>query len=38
MRMLETKRLILKPVEESDLKKLLELQWDKDLMKFMNLM
>ena len=36
MRMLETKRLILKPVEETDLGALLELQWDKDLMQYMN--
>lgn len=36
MRMLETKRLLLKPVEESDLLELLELQWDKDLMHYMN--
>lgn len=33
--MLETERVLLKPVEESDLQKLLELQWDKDLMKYM---
>jgi RimJ/RimL family protein N-acetyltransferase len=35
MRMLETDRLLLRPVEEYDLKELLELQWDKSLMKFM---
>ncbi len=36
MRLLETERFLLKPVEESDLQELLELQWDKSLMKFMN--
>jgi [ribosomal protein S5]-alanine N-acetyltransferase len=36
MRMLETERLLLKPVEESDLKELLDMQWDRDLMKYMN--
>jgi diamine N-acetyltransferase len=35
MRMLETERVLLKPAEESDLKDLLELQWEKDLMKHM---
>jgi ribosomal-protein-alanine N-acetyltransferase len=35
MRVLETKRLIIKPVEESDLPALLELQWDKEIMKYM---
>lgn len=36
MRVLETEKLLLKPVEESELNDLLELQWDKDIMKFMN--
>ena len=35
MRVLETKRLMLKPVEETDLKDLLELQWDKDVVRYM---
>jgi RimJ/RimL family protein N-acetyltransferase len=33
--MLETERLILKPVEQDDLEGLLELQWDKNLMTYM---
>jgi RimJ/RimL family protein N-acetyltransferase len=36
MRMLETERLLLKPVEEADLKELLEMQWDRNLMQYMN--
>lgn len=36
MRMLETERLMLKPVEEADLADLLELQWDREIMKLMN--
>ncbi len=36
MRMLETERVLLRPVEESDLIDLLELQWDRNLMKYMN--
>ena len=32
---LETERLLLKPVEESDLPLLLELQWDKEVVKHM---
>lgn len=35
MRMLETDRLLLKPVEESELVFLLEMQWSQELMKFM---
>lgn len=35
MRVLETDRFLLKPVEESDLLDLLELQWDRDVVKFM---
>lgn len=34
--MLETDRVCLKPVDEKDLTELLELQWDKDVMKLMN--
>jgi len=34
--MLETERLFLKPVAEEDLQELLEMQWDKSLMRFMN--
>jgi len=33
--MLETERLILKPVEESDLPSLLEMQWSQELMRYM---
>ena len=33
--MLETKRILLKPVEEDDLKYLLNLQWDKDVIQLM---
>ncbi len=36
MRVLETQRFLLCPPEESDLKELLEIQWDKNLMTFMN--
>lgn len=36
MRMLETQRFILCPPEEKDLKELLELQWDRSLMTYMN--
>ncbi|MDD2228118.1 MAG: GNAT family protein [Candidatus Cloacimonetes bacterium] len=35
MRILETTRLLLKPVEEEDLPKLLDLQWDKDVVQHM---
>lgn len=35
MRMLETERLFLRPVEESDLAEILEFQWDKELMRYM---
>ncbi len=35
MRVLETQRLLLKPVEESDLPHMLELQWDKEVVKYM---
>ena len=35
MRIFETERLVLRPVEEQDLRGLLELQWDKDIMKYM---
>ena len=35
MRVLETERLILKPVEESDLSILLDLQWDKEVVQYM---
>lgn len=35
MRMLETERLLLKPVEEADLQELLNFQWSKDLMTYM---
>ena len=35
MRMLETDRLLLKPVEESELGSLLEMQWSQELMKYM---
>lgn len=35
MRVLETDRLILKPVEESDLMDLLEMQWDRDVVTYM---
>ncbi len=36
MRMLETQRILLKPVEEVDLGELLELQWDREVMRLMN--
>ncbi len=36
MRMLETERLFLRPVEEADLEELLKLQWDRNLMTYMN--
>lgn len=35
MRILETERLLLKPVEQDDLDILLDLQWDKDVVKHM---
>ncbi len=35
MRILETERLLLKPVEEADLVSLLDLQWDKDVVQHM---
>ena len=35
MRVLETERLLLKPVEESDLPILLDLQWDKEVVQYM---
>lgn len=35
MRILETARLLLKPIEEEDLENLLELQWDKDVVQHM---
>jgi len=36
MRVLESERLVLKPVEESDLYSLLQIQWDKSVMNYMN--
>ena len=35
MRMLETDRILLKPVEESELNDLLDMQWSQELMKYM---
>jgi RimJ/RimL family protein N-acetyltransferase len=35
MRVLETERILLRPVEENDLLELLDLQWDRDVVKFM---
>ncbi|MCX6266806.1 MAG: GNAT family protein [Bacteroidetes bacterium] len=36
MRMLETRRFLLKPVEERDLNDLLELQWDREVIRLMS--
>ena len=35
MRYLESERLLLKPIEEEDVYKLLELRWDKDIMQYL---